>query len=121
MRRRGQARSHNMQPITVTLSSSGSSPWKLTNWYSAPPMQIGFQITAASLTSNWQLDVTLSDPSSTFPSSTITVLQASQVGGPAGSSISGVGAISTCPIAAWRLTMSSTSGAVQAVALQSGV
>jgi hypothetical protein len=110
-----------VQPITVTLSSSGSSQWKLTNWQGDPPMQIGFQITAASLSSTYQIDVTLQDPSSTFSSSTLSVLQASQVGGPSASSISGVGSISTCPIAAWRLTNNSTGGSVQATALQAGI
>jgi hypothetical protein len=109
-----------MQPITVTLSSSGSSPWKLTNWWNDPPQQIGFQITGSGLNGTVQIDVTLQDPSSTYPSSTITVLQASQVGGPAASSVSYVGAISTCPIAAWRITQNA-SGFSQATALQQGV
>jgi hypothetical protein len=110
-----------MQPITVTLTSSGSSPWKLTNWHGYPPMMVGFQITAASLSSQVQIDVTLQDPSSTYSSSTLTVLQASQVGGPAASSINTVGSISTCPIAAWRATLTSTGGSVQVTALQVGI
>jgi hypothetical protein len=112
-----------MQPITVTLSSSGSSPWKLTNWHVTAPMMIGFAITATGLavTSGWQLDVTLQDPSSTYTSSTFTVFQASQVGGPAASSVSGVGSISTCPIAGWRLTQNSSVGSVQGTALQVGI
>ncbi|WP_316234231.1 hypothetical protein [Bradyrhizobium sp. SZCCHNR1098] len=108
------------QPITVTLSSSGSSPWKLTNWWSVPPQQIGFQATLSGLNGTCQIDVTLQDPSSTFSSSTLTVLQASQVGGPAASSVSFVGAISTMPIAAWRLTQNA-SGFSQLTALQQGV
>lgn len=110
-----------MQPVTSVLSSSGSGPWHLANWWNEAPQQIGFQITATGLSSNWQLDITLQDPSSTYPSSTLTVLQASQVGGPAASSISGVGSISTCPIAAWRVTLNSSTGSVQATALQQGV
>jgi hypothetical protein len=110
-----------MQPISVTQSSSGSTPWKLTNWWNDPPQQIGFQVTATGLSSNWQIDCTLSDPSSTFPSSTITVIQASQIGGPAASSVSGIGSISTCPIAAWRVTLNSSTGSVQVVGLQQGV
>jgi hypothetical protein len=110
-----------MQPITVTLSSSGSSPWKLTNWYNTPPMEIGFALTGSGLTGTAQIDVTLQDPSSVFPSTTLTVFQASQVGGPAASSISIVGAISTVPIAAWRLTNNASAGSVQLTGLQVGI
>jgi len=110
-----------MQPIYLTLSSSGSSPWKLTNWHSSPPMQIGFAVTVASLSSTWQIDVRFDDPTSVFPSTVSTVFQASQVGGPAASSINGLGSISTCPIAAWRLTNNSTGGEVHVAALQVGI
>jgi len=110
-----------MQPIYVTLSSSGSSPWKLTNWHGYPPMSIGFAVTVASLSSRWQIDIMLADPTSVYPSTVSTVFQASQVGGPAGSSINGIGAISTVPIAAWRLTNNSTSGSVHVAALESGI
>jgi hypothetical protein len=110
-----------MQPIYVTLSSSGSSPWKITNWQGAPPMQIGFAVTASNLSSNWQIDVTLADPTNTYPSTVTTVFQASQVGGPAASSISGVGSISTCPIAAWRATLNSSTGSIHVAALQAGI
>jgi hypothetical protein len=110
-----------MQPITVTLSSSGSSPWKLTNWHNNPPMEIGFAVTGSGLTGTVQLDVTLQDPSSVYPSTTLTVFQASQVGGPAASSVSFVGSISTVPIAAWRITQNASAGSVQATALQVGI
>ncbi|MBR1298552.1 hypothetical protein [Bradyrhizobium sp. AUGA SZCCT0042] len=110
-----------MQPVYVTLSSSGSSPWRLTNWHGNPPMSIGFAVTVASLSSTWQLDVMMVDPTNTYPSTVSTVFQASQVGGPAASSTNGIGAISTCPIAAWRLTNNSTGGAVHVAALQVGI
>ena len=110
-----------MQPRYLTLSSSGSTPWQVTNWSGDSPMMIGFAVTVASLSSTWQLDVTLADQSGTFPSTVSTVFQASQVGGPAGSSINGIGAISTCPIAAWRLTNNSTGGNVHVAALMQGL
>lgn len=110
-----------MQPRYLTLSSSGSTNWQTVNWNGESPMMIGFAITAASLSSTWQLDVTLADQSGTFPSTVSTVFQASQVGGPAASSINGIGAISTCPIAAWRLTNNSTGGSVHVAALMQGV
>jgi len=110
-----------MQPVYATLSSSGSSPWRLTNWHVTAPMIIGFAVTVASLSSTWQIDVQLADPGNTYPSTVNTVFQASQVGGPAASSVNGIGSISTCPIAAWRLTNNSTGGAVHVAALQVGI
>jgi hypothetical protein len=110
-----------MQPITVTLSPSGSSHWKLTNWWNDPPQQIGFQVTANGLRGTCQIDVTLQDPSSTYPSSTLSGLRASQIGGPSASLISFVGAITTVPVAAWRATLASSAGSVEVTALQQGV
>ncbi len=108
-----------MQPISVTLSSTGSSPWKLVNWH-ANPINLGIMVSVASLSSTWQIDVTLADPTNTYPSSAVAVFQSSQVGGPAASSINSIGAIIQ-PIAAWRLTNNSTGGAVTATVLQSGI
>lgn len=110
-----------MQPRYLTLSSSGSTSWQVVNYQGDSPMMIGFAVTAASLSSLWQLDVTLADQSGTYPSSVSTVFQASQVGGPAGSSINGIGAISTVPIAAWRLTNNSTGGSVHVAAVMQGI
>jgi hypothetical protein len=109
-----------MQPRYVTQSSSGSSPWQIVGWYSTP-INIGFAVRVASLSSTWQIDVTMDDPSNTFPSSAgPTVFQSSQVGGPAGSSVNAIGAI-TQPIAAWRVTNNSTGGSVTATCLQAGI
>lgn len=111
-----------MQPIYVTQTSSGSSPWKLVNWDGYPPMQIGFGIRVASLSSQYQIDVTMDDPSNTYPSSAgPTVFSASAIGGPVTSSQNQIASISTCPIAAWRVTNNSTGGAVTVTALQAGI
>ncbi|WP_316159805.1 hypothetical protein [Bradyrhizobium sp. SZCCHNRI20481] len=111
-----------MQPRYVTVSSSGSSPWQSTNWQGQPPIQIGFGIRVTSLSSTYQIDVTIDDPTNTFPSSAgPTVFSASAIGGPVTSSQNQIGAISTCPIAAWRLTNNSTGGAVTVTALQIGI
>ena len=114
-----------MQPVSVTQSSSGSSPWKLTNWHGTTPMQVGFSVAVSGFSSTangtYQIDVALFDPSSTFTSSVQTVWQASQVGGPATSSLAQIGSISTCPIAAWRLTLNSSTGSATATALQVGI
>lgn len=109
-----------MQPRYVTVSSSGSSPWQLVNWH-ATPINVGFSVRVATLSSQWQLDVTMDDPTGVYPSSAgPTIFQSSQVGGPAGSSTNAIGAIMQ-PIAAWRLTNNSTGGSVTVTALQAGI
>jgi hypothetical protein len=113
-----------MQPIYVTQTSTGStgsSPWKLTNWHSDGLMNIGFGVRTSALSSNWQIDITMDDPTNTYPSSAgPTVFQSSQVGGISGGSSNAVGSIAT-PIAAWRVTNTSTSGTVTVTALQAGI
>lgn len=111
-----------MQPIYVTQTSSGSSPWKLVNWH-VTPINIGFASRVASLSSQYQIDVTLDDPFGTYPSSAgPTIFLSSQAagGGIALSSIGGIGVI-TQPIAAWRVTNNSTGGTVTVTALQAGI
>jgi hypothetical protein len=104
-----------LQPIYVTVTSSGSSPWKLTNWH-ANPVNLGIGVRTSGLTSNWQLDVTLDDPTNTFPSSAGPTIFSSLVSG----STNAIASI-TFPIAAWRLTNTSTAGTVTATVLQSGI
>lgn len=93
------------------------------------PFNIGLAVRTNAQSSNWQIDITMDDPFGTFPSSAgPTVFQSSQVGG-SGSSVSGValsagssnsiGSITT-PIAALRLTNTSTSGTATLTVLQSG-
>jgi hypothetical protein len=111
-----------MQPIYVSVTSSGSSPWKLTNWHVTAPMNIGFGVRTSALSSTWQIDVTMDDPTGTYPSSAgPTVFQSSQTtNGIAGGSSNAIGAITT-PIAAWRVTNNSSAGTVTATALQVGI
>jgi hypothetical protein len=111
-----------MQPIYVTVTSSGSSPWKLVNWHTTP-INIGFASKVASLSSQYQIDITMDDPTNTYPSSAgPTVFLSSQAagGGIALSSLGGIGVI-TQPIAAWRVTNNSTGGTVTVTALQAGI
>lgn len=109
-----------MQPIYVTVSSSGSSPWRLVNWH-ADPLNLGIAIRTAALSSTWQLDVTMDDPTNVFPSSAgLTIFQSSQVGTLSAGTGNAIGAI-TQPIAAWRLTNNSTGGAVTATVIQAGI
>lgn len=110
----------HMQPRYLTVSSSGSSPWQLVNWH-ATPINVGFAVRVASLSSTWQLDITLDDPTGVYPSSAgPTIFQSSQVGTISGSSVNAIGAI-TQPIAAWRLTNNSSGGSVTVTALQAGI
>jgi hypothetical protein len=116
-----------MQPIYVTVSSSGgtnSSPWKLANWH-VTPINIGIQVQSSG--GNWQIDVTLDDPTRAYPnpsSSSPTIFQSSQCagGGVAAAAGNAVGVI-TQPIAAWRLTSTSTTlgGTITASVLQAGI
>ena len=59
-----------MQPIYITQSSAGSSPWKLTNWHCTGPMNIGVSVVGNS-TSTWQIDYTVDDPTGSFPNPTL--------------------------------------------------
>jgi hypothetical protein len=109
-----------MQPIYVTQTSSGSSPRKTINWH-VTPIHIGLAARTNGLSSNWQIDVTMDDPSNVYPSSAgPTVFPSPAVGGPAITSSNAIGAILQ-PIAAWRLTVSSTGGSVTVSALQAGI
>ena len=56
-----------MQPLYITLSSSGSSPWKQTNWDGESPMQIAFAVLSTG-GSSWAIAVTYEDPTGTYPS-----------------------------------------------------
>jgi hypothetical protein len=90
------------------------------NWHTTP-INIGFAVRTSALSSNWQIDVTMDDPTNTYPSSAgPTVFQSSQVGTISGGASNAIGAI-TQPIAAWRLTVSSTGGAATVTALQAGI
>jgi hypothetical protein len=109
-----------VQPVNITLTSSGSSPWKLTNWHCTGPMNIGVAV-ACNSTSTWQIDYTVDDPTGTFPNPTlgtaVTVFSTTN-----GSS--NTYAAFTTPVAAIRLTMnalSSAGGKVTASILQAGI
>lgn len=110
-----------MQPRYLTISSSGVSPWQLTNWQGNPPMHIGFGILVSALSSQYALQVTMDDPTNVYPSSAgPTVFSASAIGGPVTSSQNQIGSITT-PIAARRITNNSTGGTVTVTALQAGI
>ena len=55
-----------MQPIYITLKSSGSSPFKQTNWQIVP-QQISFTVLSTG-GSSWSIDVCYEDPTGVYPS-----------------------------------------------------
>lgn len=117
-------------PIYATVSSTGGtnhSPWKLVNWH-VTPINLGLVVQSSG--GNWQIDVCVDDPTNTFPnpslpsSAPVTIFQSSQCAGGGVTAAAGnaIGVI-TQPIAAWRLTSTSTTpgGTVTATGLQSGI
>jgi hypothetical protein len=111
-----------VQPIYITQSSVGSTPWKLANWHATGPQQFGFAIISTGGSSG-TIDVTLEDPTLVYPnpnSSTPTAF-AFAAWGASAAFLSG---FSSFAIAAYRLTMTSQSSAgakATLVTLQSGI
>jgi hypothetical protein len=111
-----------MQPIYLTQSSSGSSPWKQTNWHCMGPMSIGVSVVGNS-TSTWQIDYTVDDPTGAYPNPTLGSSGVAVFSSMSGSSTATYGSFTT-PVAAIRLTMnalSSAGGKVTATILQAGI
>jgi hypothetical protein len=113
-----------VQPIYVTVTSSGSSPWKLANWHATGPQQFGFAVLSTG-GSNWQIDVAMEDPTNVFPSpnsslpTAFPLITASSTS--AANQITGLTSIA---IAAWRLTLnalSSVGAKVVLATVQSGI
>lgn len=115
-----------MQPIYVTLSSSGSSPWKLANWHATGPQQFGFAVLSTG-GSSWTIDVTLEDPTRVFPnpnSSTPTAFVFATGGSSVAAAANQLTGFSSFSIAAYRLTLNvqSSAGAVVTLAtVQAGI
>ncbi|SRR5713226_1855117 len=112
-----------MQPVYITGSSVGSSPWKLANWQSNGLQQFGFAVLTSTGGSSGTIDVTLEDPTLVYPnpnSSTPTAF-AFATWGASNTFLTGFSSFS---IAAYRLTISTLSSAgakVTLVTLQSGI
>jgi hypothetical protein len=111
------------QPIYVTLTSSGSSPWRTANWH-ATPQQFTFAVYSTG-GSNWQLDYTVDDPSQTYPNPNSTSPTAFQLLTASSTTAANQAiGISSLAIAATRLTVNTASSAgakVTLVTLQSGI
>jgi hypothetical protein len=55
-----------VQPRYITLTSTGASAWQVPNWHTSGGQQFGFQVTSTG-GSSWFVDVTIEDPTGTFP------------------------------------------------------
>ena len=115
-----------MQPIYVTLSSTGSSPWKIVNWDCAP-QEISFAVISTG-GSSYFISATLEDPNGTYPSPVSSAPTAFTIFTGSSNALFSLGSSTTGPltepIAAYQFTLNSQSsiGAkVTLVTLQSGV
>lgn len=113
-----------MQPIYITQSSSGSSPWKLANWHGIGPQQFGFAVLSTG-GSNWQIDFTLEDPTFQFPNPNSTSPTAFQLLTASSTTAANQAiGLTSVAIAAYRLTVNTPSSAgarVTLVTLQSAI
>jgi len=111
-----------MQPVYVTLSSSGSSPWHLANWHVTGPQQFGFAVLSTGGSSG-TIDVCLEDPQNIYPSPNSSLPTAFTLAS-WGASATLLTGLTSLAIAAFRLTMNSQSSAGAKVTLatvQSGI
>jgi hypothetical protein len=121
-----------MQPTYITFTSTGVSPWKIVN-SNCTPQEISFAVLSTG-GSSYVIDVTLEDPTNTFPSPnsslptpfTIFSGVAASTGTPA--PIFSLGSSTTVPligpIYAYRFsvnTLSSVGARVTLVSLQDGI
>jgi hypothetical protein len=111
-----------MQPIYVTLTSSGApGAWHLTNWQ-CTPFNAMFSVIANS-TSTFNIDVTYEDPTGVYPNPNSSSPTAFSVIS-SGSSSQVATVSSIAPFAGYRYTMnalSSAGGKVQFIYLQAGI
>src|SRR5262245_36855438 len=108
------------QPVYITLTSTGSSPWKTVDWYTLP-QQFGFAILSSGGSSG-TIDITLESPSTqTYPNPTSSTPTAFVLFQSTGSN--SVTGLTSVAIAAYRLTLNSQSSAgapMTLVTIQSG-
>lgn len=110
-----------MQPLFVTLSSSGSSPWKQANWQ-ATPQQISFAVLSTG-GSSWAIAVTFEDPTGVFPSPNSSAPTGFTLLAGSSNQFVTVGA-SMLPIAGYQFSLNAPSSAgakVNFIALQAGI
>jgi hypothetical protein len=119
-------------PILIGTSSVGGTQWKLSNWHIAPHENCGylhFSTSANGMQARY--DVTLDDPTGTYPNPYFSVPIVFNSTSPVGTftSTDAIGNICVdgnvmSPFTAWRLTITSSSsgaGTVYGTVLQAGI
>lgn len=110
-----------MQPLYVTLSSTGPSSWRLANWH-ATPQQIAFAVISTG-GSSWSISLAYEDPTGVYPSPNSSAPTAFALVSGSANAVIAVPSSQT-PIAAYQFnlnTQSSAGARVNFVALQSGI
>lgn len=110
-----------MQPVYITRSSSGASPWHLVNWH-ATPQQISFAVLSTG-GSSWSIDVCFEDLEYVYPSPVSSAPVAFTVLTGSSNQFVSLGT-SAVPIAGYRLNLnvpSSAGASVTLVTMQSGI
>lgn len=115
-----------MQPVYITLSSTGSSPWKLTNWQTTP-VEMSFAVISTG-GSSWFISATLEDPTGTYPNPNSSAPTAFTIATGSSNAMFVLGSTATAPfgspIAAYQFTLNTQSSAaakVTLVTMQSGI
>jgi hypothetical protein len=110
-----------VQPLYVTLTSTGASPWKLANT-ATTPQQVAFAMLSTG-GSSWFIEVTFEDPTRVYPSPNSSTVTGFTILTGSSNQFATLGS-SSVPIAAARFTLnaqSSAGAAVTMVMLQSGI
>jgi hypothetical protein len=115
-----------MQPIYVTLSSTGSSPWKLANWHAAP-QEISFAVISTG-GSSYFISATLEDPTGSYPSPVSSAPTPFMIFTGSSNALFSIGSSATPaltePIAGYQFTLntiSSVGARVTFISMQSGI
>lgn len=115
-----------MQPRYLTLTSTGSTPWQVTNWQAAP-QQISFAVISSG-GSSWFISATLEDPTGTYRSPVSSAPTAFTLFTGSSNSLFALGSSAVAPIGApiagyqFTLNTQSSAGAVVTlVMLQPGI
>lgn len=116
----------SLQPIYITLNSTGSSPCKLTNWQ-CTPQEISFAVISTG-GSSYFISATLEDPSGTYPSPISSAPTGFTIFTGSSNALFSLGSSATPaltePIAAYQFTLNSISSVgakVTLVSMQSGI
>ena len=110
-----------MQPQYITLTSTGSSPWKLVNWQ-ATPQEVQFAVLSTG-GSSYFISVTMEDPTNVYPSPNSSTPTAFTVFAGSSNALFELGSSTTLPvgnpIAAYQFTLNTQSSAGARVTLVS--